>query len=58
MGASQRPVRRIGDHLDHLLDLLDRARAERPARPLSDPNAPYLTLLRVIAGHKELERSA
>jgi hypothetical protein len=49
-----RPLPRVGDNLDRLLDLLDQARAAEQARAASEasPIAPYIALLR------ELDRSA
>ena len=50
MDTTERPVPRIGDHLDYLLDLLDRARDEQRARPwrLTPSPAPHLALARAI----------
>jgi hypothetical protein len=60
MATIKRPVPRIGDHLDELLDLLDRARAEQLARlrSFSPPAAPHLALARAIVEPQRLDRAS
>ena len=43
-----RPIPRVGDNLDRLLDLLDRARLEQEARMFRDSVAPYRALLEAV----------
>jgi hypothetical protein len=47
---TKRPVSRLGDRLDDLLDLLDQAREEQraPLMQAISPAAPYLALVREI----------
>jgi hypothetical protein len=44
-----RPIPRVGDNLDRLLDLLDRARLEQQAREYRDSAEPYRALLAAVA---------
>jgi hypothetical protein len=54
---SRRPVPRVGDNLDRLLDLLDRARDEQQARARGlDDKAVYRLLLSEVVG--EARKSA
>jgi hypothetical protein len=57
--TSKRPVPRMGDHLDELLDLLDRAREEQRARSrrFTPRVTPYLDLARQIADRLGLRRA-
>jgi hypothetical protein len=49
MSARSRPLPRVGDNLDRLLDLLDQASAlDRARNSQTDPLTPYRELLRQL----------
>ena len=56
MRSNHRPLPRVGDNLDRLLDLLDQARLEQEARLASDahPKAAYVSLLAVVEGRQRV----
>jgi hypothetical protein len=56
METPQRPVARVGDRLDSLLDLLDRARTEQHLRQQSftAPDVPYRRLLTAVFAQSNL----